>query len=170
MSILCVTTSFHARFSPATQGIEVVNVLAVCDKWVTHIAITPWETTEQGQCQSFFSYIEVNVDNHIQGESFLTYGTADGSIGAVKLRQQLSMPTSSSKLFEFPQYAIGLITERASSWVYEPDYSGITALQWVNGSDHRVWFSVSILAVLIGPRTVYFGPLYPRINTLALFD
>lgn len=64
MSILCVTTSFHARFSPATQGIEVVNVLAVCDKWVTHIAITPWETTEQGQCQSFFSYIEVNVDNH----------------------------------------------------------------------------------------------------------
>jgi hypothetical protein len=120
--------------SPATQRVR-------CNKWVM-----PPETTEQGQCQSFFSYIEVNADNHIQGESFLTYGTADGSIRAVKLRQPFSLPTSLSELFESPQYAI---TERASSWVYEPDYSGITALQWVNASDHDVWFSVSILAVYI---------------------
>ena len=103
--------------------------------------------TEQGQCQSFFSHIEDDADGRIQGESFLTYGTADGSIGAVKLRQQLSLPTSSSELFESPQYAISLITERVPSLVYEPDYSGITALQWVNASDHDVWFSFLILAV-----------------------
>ena len=47
---------------------------------------------------------------------------------ALKYRQQLSLPTSSSELFKSPQYAIDLITEGASSWIYEPDYSGITAL------------------------------------------
>jgi hypothetical protein len=32
-------------------------MLDVCDKWVTHISMTPWKTTEQGQCQSSFSHI-----------------------------------------------------------------------------------------------------------------
>lgn len=145
-------------------------MLDVCDRWVTHIAITPWKTTEQGQCQYFPPRIRVYADNHIQGESFLTYGTADGSIGAVKITQQLSFPTSSSELFEPPQYAIGLITERSSTWIYEPDYSGITALQWINTSDDDVCFCLSILTLLIELCTVYSGSLYPRISTLALSD
>ena len=133
------------------------------------MAITPWKTTEKGQCQSVFSHIEVNADNHIQGESFLTYGTTDGSICAVKLRQQLSPPTSSSELFNSPQYTISLIAERASPLVYEPDYSGITALQWLRSGCTALQF-LHFGSVLIVHRTVYFGPLYPGINTPALFD
>ncbi|KAF8347596.1 putative zinc-finger of transcription factor IIIC complex-domain-containing protein, partial [Amanita rubescens] len=106
------------RFSPATQGIEVINMLDVCDKWVTHISITPWKTTEQGQC-----------------ESILAYGTADGSIGAVKLTQRFSQSTSSSELFKSSKYEINLIAEQLSSRIHEPDHSGITALQWVGISD-----------------------------------
>ncbi|KAF8625045.1 hypothetical protein AX15_005586 [Amanita polypyramis BW_CC] len=106
------------RFFPETQSIQIVYILDVGDKWVTHIAITSWKTTTQGQC-----------------ESYLAYGTADGAIGVVKIRQQLSELPSLSQLFESREHGITLTVEELPLLVYEPDQSGVTALQWIDISD-----------------------------------
>ncbi len=125
-------------------------MLDVCDKWITHISMTPWRAAEQGQCQSSFSHfpcLEACIDSPFQGESILAYGTADGSIGAVKLTQRLSWPASPSELFKSSKYEINLIAEQLSFRIHEPDHSGITALEWIGTSDRDVCRRLFIFAV-----------------------
>ncbi|KAK2463968.1 hypothetical protein APHAL10511_004019 [Amanita phalloides] len=107
------------RFLPETQSIQIINIMDVCGAWVTHISITPWKTTEQGQCQSL-----------------LAYAAADGSIGIIKLTQQLIRKVPSSQLFESLGYEIGLVTEQLPSLICEPSHSGITGLQWIKSPSH----------------------------------
>ncbi|KAF8638457.1 hypothetical protein AX17_002191 [Amanita inopinata Kibby_2008] len=96
------------RYCQDGQNVDLIDSLQVSDRWITHIAVTEWNTTEPGRC-----------------ESYLAYGTADGSIGIVKLTQQLSHPPAGNG------NSIALTSEKSSLLVHEPDQMGITALQWV---------------------------------------
>ncbi|KAM6495091.1 putative zinc-finger of transcription factor IIIC complex domain containing protein [Amanita muscaria] len=104
------------------QKVELASVLDVSDTWITQVSVTPWYTAEQGR-----------------GVSWLAYGTADGSIGAVKLTQEVSQKRHppSSQSFEFVEYEISLVAEKLPHPVYQIDGAGMTALQWVHSAIHH---------------------------------
>ncbi|KAF9479133.1 hypothetical protein BDN70DRAFT_709576 [Pholiota conissans] len=118
-SLLVVgSRSGHIRFlryqnSPALQ---VVASLQVSEKWITQIAFCKWV-----QCSPFVY------------EGVLTYGTADGSVGSVKITQTL---TVEGDVFSFtPHYQISVKVEQEQPMLYASEIStSITALRWVHPS------------------------------------
>ncbi|KIL65131.1 hypothetical protein M378DRAFT_77284 [Amanita muscaria Koide BX008] len=113
------------------RQVELASVLDVSDTWITQVSVTPWYTAEQGR-----------------GVSWLAYGTADGSIGAVKLTQEVSQKRHppSSQSFEFVEYEISLVAEKLPHPVYQIDGAEMTALQWVHSAVHHVYMLLLTLS------------------------
>ncbi|KAJ7132371.1 transcription factor IIIC subunit delta N-term-domain-containing protein [Mycena epipterygia] len=94
------------------SALEHVATVEVSDEWITHLAFSPWipaRTTES--------------------ETLLAYGTADGSVGLIKIIQSLC-PASSSSGFSL-DHTIETRVEKAEPAIFEPDNTGITALSWI---------------------------------------
>ncbi|KAJ6616962.1 transcription factor IIIC subunit delta N-term-domain-containing protein [Mycena sp. CBHHK59/15] len=106
-------TLMFFRFRSST--LEHVATLEVSEKWITHLALSPWTVVEQGKCDAC--------------EIFLAYGAADGSVGLVKVVQVLRSTSPPSAFC--PEYDLAARFEKFDKSVFESDNSGITALSWI---------------------------------------
>ncbi|KAF8962108.1 transcription factor IIIC subunit delta N-term-domain-containing protein [Flammula alnicola] len=90
-----------------------VASLSVSDQWITHIAFSAWNYGKPGIY-----------------EGYLAYGTADGSVGLVKIAQTLQV---NEETFSFtPKYDIDVKLEHGEDLIYGPEtLAGITALRWI---------------------------------------
>ncbi|KAJ7476199.1 hypothetical protein FB451DRAFT_1246153 [Mycena latifolia] len=94
------------------SALEHVTTHEVSDQWITHLAFSSW-TAVAGE----------------KSEIKLAYGTADGSVGLVKITQSLySVPSSSGFSFDF---TIQTHVEKIIPIILQPDNTGITALSWI---------------------------------------
>ncbi|KAJ7249546.1 transcription factor IIIC subunit delta N-term-domain-containing protein [Mycena haematopus] len=95
-----------------------VGTVTVSREWITHLAFSPWAPVKAGE-----------------SEIALAFGTADGSVGSLKIIQTLSSAPSSSGFFL--DYTIETRVETSDS-IFRPNNGGITALSWILPLGNRV--------------------------------
>lgn len=110
--------------------IEHVHTMPVVDRWVTHLTFSPWTLIEPGSCKiKRLLGIGIMTEKFPSGEALVAYGTADGAIGLIKVKQSLKAEESASPFG--PRYHTDASFEYGADMVCRPDKAGITALEWV---------------------------------------
>ncbi|KAK7435518.1 hypothetical protein VKT23_019640 [Stygiomarasmius scandens] len=95
--------------------LEVLQILDLSDKWITHVAFSRWELVEERTCIAS-----------------VAYGTSDGVVGIVKVKQQLRDTEGAGFAFD-----IATTIEIGGSVIGETRRAGLTALEWMNLPDRR---------------------------------
>ncbi|THU78751.1 hypothetical protein K435DRAFT_973415 [Dendrothele bispora CBS 962.96] len=90
--------------------LEVLQVLNVSDKWITHVAFSRWELVEEHTCMAL-----------------VAYGTSDGVVDIVKVKQRVQRAEGTG-------FAFNIVTtiEPGNSSIGETRRAGLTALEWVD--------------------------------------
>ncbi|EDR10144.1 uncharacterized protein LACBIDRAFT_318182 [Laccaria bicolor S238N-H82] len=97
----------------AHKEIEHIHTISVADRWITQLAPSAWSLASPGVC-----------------EGYIAYGSADGSVGLIKITQVLQETDGE---FHFAQnFVLEVTVERGPELLFGPDKTGITALIWVD--------------------------------------
>ncbi|EGN93775.1 hypothetical protein SERLA73DRAFT_172058 [Serpula lacrymans var. lacrymans S7.3] len=89
-----------------------IETIQLSERWITHLAWSPWSLEHPGQC-----------------ESYLAYSTDDGGVGLVRVTQSLQLSPSTSKFGA--EFMVNVTCEIISPKVCEADKRSITDLAWI---------------------------------------
>ncbi|KAI0766669.1 putative zinc-finger of transcription factor IIIC complex-domain-containing protein [Trametes elegans] len=101
------------RYDGAREQVVVVDSATVSDRWVSHLAWSPWNECPDGT-----------------REAMLACGAADGSVTVLEVRQTLAFRPSSTKIL--PEHELCLSLRLHDEKVCEADTRALTGLKWAN--------------------------------------
>ncbi|KAI1793486.1 transcription factor IIIC subunit delta N-term-domain-containing protein [Ganoderma leucocontextum] len=106
----CVT---FLRYGRSDRHMIPVDEVQVSDRWVTHLAWSPWLLSQDGTC-----------------EAMLACGISDGSVTILVVRQTLTSKPGTTRFV--PTRDLGLKVEAHDEKVCDSDGRAITGMRWAN--------------------------------------
>ncbi|PIL25172.1 hypothetical protein GSI_13061 [Ganoderma sinense ZZ0214-1] len=106
----CVTLLRYVRSDRYVAPVEEVQV---SDRWVTHLAWSPWLLTQDGTC-----------------EAMLACGISDGSVNILVVRQTLTSKPGTTRFI--PTHDLGLSVQAHHEIACDSDGRAITGMAWAN--------------------------------------